>query len=159
MTNRPANLVAVDPGGVHVGVALFQSDASVDGGEWRCWQTFEKQPQAFEDWLAAELGRFDVLVYERFTLYEDKALSLVGSEMETSQLIGVIRYLARLHPEAALVSQPAAWQDPTKGLLRHYNIGSVAKRTHSGPHCFSAELHGWAYLLRTNLTQFHRHTP
>lgn len=53
-----------------------------------------------------------------------------------------------LHLPVPLILQPAAIQEPTSGLLRHRGIKSVARASGAGPHALSAELHGWAYLLR-----------
>lgn len=91
-------MIAVDPGDVHVGVAFFETwgDPTKDEG-WECVDTQEMTPEEFEDALLETLldGDVDILVYEKFFLYEDKAMAQVGSEFRTSQLIGVIRYLWR----------------------------------------------------------------
>lgn len=144
-----AEVLAVDPGGVHVGVAIFREAPESDQG-WECWWVREFTPEMFVSWLESSLPRFDVVITELFRLYEDMAMTLIGSEMETSQLIGVIKYLVNPSP-AALVMQPAAWQQPTLGILRARGMGSKAKRDGAGGHCLSAELHGWAYLIRSGL--------
>lgn len=144
-----AEILAVDPGGVHVGVAMFREDPDSEYG-WECWWVKEFDPETFVTWLETSLPRFDVVAVELFRLYEDTAKSLIGSEMETSQLIGVIKYL--VNPSlAALSMQPAAWQQPTLGILRAKNLRSKAKAERAGGHCLSAELHGWAYLIRSGL--------
>lgn len=145
-----AEVLAVDPGGVHVGVAMFREAPDSEYG-WECWWVKEFTPDAFVDWLDASILRFDVVVVELFRLYEDTAKSLIGSEMETSQLIGVIKYLVGLRLGVALAMQPAAWQQPTLGILRAKNLRSKAKAERAGGHCLSAELHGWAYLIRSGL--------
>ena len=147
-----AEIVAIDPGGEHVGVAMFREAPDSKYG-WECWWVKEFQPGPFVDWFQVELPRFDVVVYEIFRLYEDKAMSLIGSEMETSQLIGVIKYLAGQAPLASVTGQPAAWQQPSLGILRSLGMPSKAKADRAGGHCLSAELHGWAYLIRSGLTR------
>lgn len=152
MNKRTADLVAIDPGGVHVGVAVFRHTGETAGVGWECYWVHEYEPQLAEDWLAAEAPRFDAIVIEEFALYPDLALTLTGSQMETSQLIGSLRYIARTRaPKAIVRLQPAAWQQPTQSLLRRAGITSRAKLDRAGPHCLSAELHGWAYLLRSGM--------
>lgn len=46
-----------------------------------------------------------------------------------------------------LVLQPASIQTPTKAILRRRGIKSTAKRQRTGDHTFSAELHGWHWIL------------
>lgn len=91
-------MIAVDPGDVHVGVAFFETwlDPDLDEG-WDCVDTQEMSPEEFEDALLETLidGDIDIFVGEKFNLYEDKAMAQVGSEMRTSQMIGVIKYLLR----------------------------------------------------------------
>lgn len=145
---QTAEVLAIDPGGVHVGVALFRETKAAL--PWECWWVKEFTPDEFVAWLETSLPRFDVVVVELFRLYEDMAQTLIGSEMETSQLIGVIKYLLKSAP-AALMMQPAAWQQPVLGILRARDMRSKAKAEGAGSHCLSAELHGWAYLIRTGL--------
>lgn len=149
-------MVSVDPGGVHVGVAIFEGREGV----WTCVYACEMEPDEFSDWLANALavGRIDVLVYERFILERERAGTQVGSEMETSQLIGVIRWLWRhcQHDNrwpggpVELVGQTNKIKRPTTAVLRKRKIKSVGK--HLGvkaDHVVDAELHGYYYILRT----------
>ena len=144
VTSELVDMLAIDPGGQHVGLALFRQLPGLGG--WECWMTQEMTPEQFASWFTDTVDGFDLVVHERFTLYEDKAMSLIGSEMETSQLIGVIKYICD-QKQVPWVAQPAAWQQPTLGLLRAHGIESQAKKSGSGGHCLSAELHGWAYLI------------
>lgn len=154
-------MIAVDPGDVHVGVAFFEAigDPATDDN-WKCVDTQEMEPDTFEDALLETFldGDIDILVYERFLLYEDKASQQTGSEFRTSQMIGVIRYLWRqqeIHAakhdtgqmltcmlkdgtcadpwrtsgkHVELVGQLAAIQKPTAGILRKRGIKSTAKK-------------------------------
>lgn len=91
-------MIAIDPGDVHVGVAFFETWGHPDSDDgWECVDTQEITPEELEDALLETFldGDVDILVYEKFFLYEDKAMAQVGSEFRTSQLIGVIRYLWR----------------------------------------------------------------
>lgn len=98
---KPQRLIAVDPGDVHVGVAFFESATPSDDQSWKCVDTQEMTPEEFEDALAETFldGDIDVLVVEKFRLYGDKAQQQTGSEFRTSQLIGVTKYLHRMHQQ------------------------------------------------------------
>lgn len=89
-------LIAVDPGDRWTGVAFFTHRPD---GEWFCQDAQEFDAMAFADALAETLldDEVDILVYERFRLYGDKAAEQTGSEFETSQLIGIVKYLVRIH--------------------------------------------------------------
>lgn len=155
-------VMAFDPGETHCGVALLRPDPDAAAG-WRCVAAYEKPPQDACDDLAVLLieNALEVVVYERFRLYPDLAPALAYSEMETSQQIGVIRYLVQLGDrprelrpaptlirKVQLVGQVAEIQTPTRSLLRANGVQSRAKRCRAGEHALSAELHGWCYLIR-----------
>lgn len=88
-------LIAIDPGDAHVGVAFFARNAD---GEWYCEDAQELEPDEFEDGFA-ELILFEpeppIVVFERFRLYNDKSVEQTGSEFRTSQMIGVIKFVCR----------------------------------------------------------------
>ncbi len=44
--------------------------------------------------LGESIGNYDLVIYETFRLAATHAKKLVGNDMQTSQLIGMIRYLA-----------------------------------------------------------------
>ena len=98
-------LIAVDPGDAHVGVAFFELNGSSDpwaaevAPEWECVDAQEWRPDDFVEAFAEALLDNDVqvLVYERFRLYGDLAREQIGSEFLTSQMIGVLRFLVRIH--------------------------------------------------------------
>ena len=92
-------LIAIDPGDVYTGVAFFTTD---EGGDWYCQDAQEFSPEDFEDALAELLYLRDgtpppIIVYEKWRLYADHAKEKTGSEFPTSQHIGVIKYLVRVH--------------------------------------------------------------
>jgi len=96
-------LIAIDPGDKYTGVAFF---ATNDDGEWYCQDAQEFDPQEFEDALAELIltpapEPPPIIVFEIFRLYGDKAQLQTGSEFLTSQTIGVIKYLVRVHNEHA----------------------------------------------------------
>jgi hypothetical protein len=136
-------IVAVDPGDSHVGVAQgLQSGL-------RCYCAYETTPDEFahqlQGWLRAEA--IDVVVVEEFKLYPWHSGSQHWSEMETPQLIGIIKWLCQTERAGAkLVMQPASIQKPTKAILRAKKIELKSKGV--GPHALSAELHLMHFLLR-----------
>lgn len=94
-------LIAIDPGDRYTGVAFFARD---EQGGWYCQDAQEFDPKEFEDALAELLltpspEAPPSIVFEIFRLYGDKAKLQTGSEFLTSQTIGVICYLARVHNE------------------------------------------------------------
>lgn len=153
------DMVSIDPGGAHCGVALFCGTEGLASGDdsWVCTTTWEMPPAAcilfvrelIHHWVEDPGTRRELLV-ETFRLYGKEAMSLVGSEMETCQVIGVLKYLHAWygHPSIQLIQQPADIQDPTTGILKGRRVKSTAKRTNAGPHALSAELHGWYRLLK-----------
>lgn len=91
-------MIAIDPGDVYTGVAFFEEDPDEPYG-WRCIDAQEFEPDVFLDGLAESLidGDLDVVIFEKFRLYADKARMQTGSEFLTAQSIGVIRWLVRNH--------------------------------------------------------------
>lgn len=52
--------------------------------------------------LGQVCGDYDVVIYENFRLSAGKARTLIGSDMQTSQFIGMVRYIAWLNPRVRL---------------------------------------------------------
>lgn len=147
-------VLAIDPGDVHVGLAEMTEDPQDSLMGWRCRDTAEVSHDDMMSRLAHpdKLNMYDAVVVERFSLYPDVAMSLTGKEMLTAELVGAIR-LACVIAAVPVFKQPASWQQPVQGVLRHLGVRSQAKRQKSGPHAFSAEIHGWAYLMRSGVTK------
>lgn len=61
--------------------------------------------------LGEAFPNYDVVVYEKWILAAGLAAKLAGSDMQSSQLIGIIRYLSWLHPHVKLVGQRPAERD------------------------------------------------
>lgn len=102
-TDPVTEIIAIDPGDRWTGVAFFTRDSD---GHWYCQDAQEFSPHEFEDALAELL--FDrssppppTIIYEKWRLYADHAKEKTGSEFETSQHIGVIKYLVRVNNEHA----------------------------------------------------------
>lgn len=148
------HLLAIDPGDVHVGMALFEGD--------RCIAAWEVDPDECVRYVASGLTghqepSIDTLVVEKFVLYPWMAQQQSFSEFHTVELIGVLKYIHRAAANLAakdgkeppvLELQPATIKDPTRNILRGKGVVSVAKRDKAGNHAADAELHGYYYLLR-----------
>ena len=147
MKKRPLRrLVAIDPGGEHVGWC----EALWDGKEMQVGYVEELTPDQATERAELVFPHTDTVIIESFRLYPDKAKMLVGSEMETSQLIGALKYLSR-HHRCGLVMQPASIKVPTESLMRHRGIRHLAVTTKKGGHAKDAETHLMHHALR-NLT-------
>lgn len=151
-------LVAIDPGDVHVGWAEFCEE---NDGETVCFNAEELTPDECADRVAGMLFRGDItyLVVERFTLYADKALAQVGSEMQTSELIGVLKYLVRVHNEGRAGEPGDPWggggcrmwiqgADIKKPIRAQMEARGIERATPVGSHHGDAEEHGWYRILR-----------
>lgn len=88
MTELPTDWVSIDPGDKHVGFAFWHQDV--------CLSAFEITPTECVNKLETLIRdlKIDAIVYEKFALYAWNERSMSGNEFLTSQLIGVIKYLA-----------------------------------------------------------------
>lgn len=146
--------IFVDPGDVHVGVSMWEYQ---NPHGWTSIQAQEMAVEEFQDFLADSLrsGVVGLVVFETFQLYGDKAMEQTGSEFETSQLIGVVKYLVRtapIHwPETAgpcqITQQGASIKKATKAILKAKKVKSVAKAMGMDPdgHALDAEMHGYQF--------------
>lgn len=143
---------------------------------WRVTEVEEMTPEDTADFVFDLVGNgaVDVIVYEIFRLYGDRAMAQTGSQFETAQVIGAIKWLVRSNFEHWTRHQedrpcPPAWwctddqksalvpvsifgqradiKKPTTGILRSLGVPSVAKERGVGGHCKDAELHGWYHIL------------
>ena len=98
--------------------------------------------------ISHDISSLDVhrLVIEKFALYPDKAALLIGSEMETSQMIGALKMLA-WENDVAVVLQPASIKLPTESVLQHRHIPMLSKTQRKNIHAKDAEVHGHYYTL------------
>jgi hypothetical protein len=126
--------VAIDPGEVHCGVALFL------GAD--CYDCYEGRPATVTDTVQmwVESRAIDELVVESFHLYPGKAHQQSFSQMFTCEVIGVMRWLAR-GGGVPFITQPASIKKPTSAILRAKGI--KLKSVGKGQHVTDAEWHGW----------------
>lgn len=143
MKRQLDRIVAIDPGGAHVGWC----EALWDHRELLVTDVQELTPDQATSRAEVVFPHTRVVIIEKFTLYPDKSKLLVGSEMETSQLIGALKYLARLH-DCLLVMQPAAIKVPTESLMRHRGTHHAAVAGRKGGHAKDAETHLHHYIYR-----------
>lgn len=131
---------SIDPGDVHVGVALFKGQ--------RCMWAREFTPEGILKYLADHLNGSEALVVERFQLYPHLAQKQSGSDMLTSQLIGALRLLA-CQKGVPVVIQQAALKTPAESAIIKRNV--PRQSTGNGDHAKDAETHGYAYIWRGRL--------
>lgn len=134
------NLIAIDPGDRWTGVAFFETDEDEPTG-WRCTDAQEWDPDEFEDALAETIlaGDVDIVVYERFRLYGDKAKEQKGSEFDTAQSIGVFKFIIRNHNRHA---EAHDWVDKNGGMLTCEQPGGVCHDPERRPSVKVVILHG-----------------
>lgn len=150
MNIPPKHLISIDPGGEHVGWARFE-----DGKlEIVCERTPNEAEEILWEWAEhlplLERTRDSLLVIEDFRLYPDKAKSLIGSGMPTSQLIGSLRFIARFY-DIPVVLQPAAIKVPTEFQMKRRGIVHAAVQRKQGGHAKDAETHGYHHLIRNKM--------
>lgn len=148
-------LLAIDPGHVHVGMALFEDGV--------CTNAWEMTPVVALEYVRVNLAEqlLDVLVIEEFRLYPWMAKQQSFDDLPTVQLIGALKYLwatcgaTVFHRQGedgeqtcVLAMQPATIKEPTRNVLRGRKIKSLAKKLKVGGHAADAELHGYHYVLR-----------
>lgn len=143
-------LVAIDPGGEHVGVAGFgygQDEGAV------CIRAIELAPVDTEEliWAMCVNSAIDALVIESWRLFPDMAPKLAGSDMPTSQLIGSLRFIARRFAVPVTLQDPVI-KVPMAHLLRAAEIPLRSVKEGKGGHAKDAELHGWRYLVSSGQT-------
>lgn len=117
MPNRK-QIIAFDPG-ERTGYAVGSLD--VDEFDPKTGAGFAVEEQGVL--TVREMGRqlrdlvrdCDVVVYETWRLYQDKALALVGNDMQPSQVIGMIRFVA--------------WEQGTKIRNNGADIKAIANKT------------------------------
>lgn len=138
--------MAIDPGHVHCGAAVFGKRGEV----WYCVLAGEVTPEQLITLLEKDLDMFTTVVVESWQLYAGVAQQQVGSELDTVKLIGVIEYLVRKSHGVILKYQQAAIKTAARAVATKKK-GSrefVAKALGHDPdgHGLDAELHGYRYL-------------
>lgn len=132
------DLLAIDPGDVHCGMAWYERN--------ECVHVVELEPNQCVDtvaqWLKTDKAR--TLVIEEFRLYPWMADTQSFSTFQTVETIGALKTAARwIAPNIEIHMQPAAIKIPTRKIMQRRHKTSLADLTNSGVHCADAELHGY----------------
>jgi len=139
--------VSVDPGDRHVGVTYWL-------GREPQWAR-EFTPEEWVDWLIPRMssGEVELIVYEIFMLYHNKATQQTGSTFGTAELIGVMRHLCRragipFYGVQASVHKSLYknldYMPPNKALRDWVSFGH-------GGHCKDSECLGLHFVRRNDL--------
>jgi len=136
--------VAVDPGDRHVGIAVW---ALTDTTAWETDAEFavDEIAELLKTW---SLPSRKVLVVEEFRLYAGKAQAQSWSPMETSQMIGALKWVAK-ECGVEVVEQGAGIKKPTAAQLKARGVMLRGR----GGHARDAELHLWHYLLKEKIVR------
>jgi hypothetical protein len=132
-------VLAIDPGEVHCGVALY-----ADG---QCIDAQEMTPDELYGWLM-EGPDIAVLVCEEFRLYPDKMKVQGYSQLKTVEVIGVLRYLSV--GNYTFVEQGASIKKVARAQMARLGVEDRAVVEHKGGHASDAVVHGWYYINKLN---------
>lgn len=163
-----------DPGERYTGVAMFERDELDD--TWNCYdaRTWDIEEQGDIEQLWAILnntsvhGYWDIVGYEVFRLFEDKAQQQKGSEFVASQTIGAIRWIVHRNQYTnrwprqpiELVRFLPDHKKAVAGIMRKRGISFEADRRHcKGDHARDAELQGFFDLVNTRGFEYRRKEP
>jgi hypothetical protein len=139
MMKQPKHVMAIDPGGAHVGVASWHGGDGIKATEI-----------AAELWLpifAAGIMHVDVAVIEKFVLYPSKAKSQAWSPMATSEMIGAMKWIAQ-RAHVPVVEQGADIKNPTR---RQCKARHLKWKDNKSGHASDAILHLQHFLIRNEL--------
>lgn len=129
-------ILAVDPGEKHCGMAWWDSGVITD--------TRTVAPDMCVDTVHTLFARraIDVLVCERYALYPWLLQQQGFSEVRTVEVIGVLRYLCRVH-DVPFVVQNATIKKPTFAIIKKRGTELTGLTQHER----DAEAHAWHYHL------------
>lgn len=147
MSPIPNCWVSIDPGDRHVGWAMWNNAKPIEVAEVTpelCVSTLEKLLGIIHPYTC----QLDLIVIERFQLYAWNEKSLAGNEFKTSQLIGVVKYLAN-RARVELVPQYASEGKLTynRAPFKHWKARQWPSYG-MGTHAKDAVAHGYAFLWR-----------
>lgn len=135
------SVLAVDPGGAHVGVAT-----------WHLGEDLKATEIDAMKWLrmfARIVREYDVVIIEKFVLYPGKAGPQAWSPMVTSEMIGAMKWIAQ-EAGVKVVEQGADIKIPTR---RQCRVRHLQWKDNKGGHASDALLHLQHYLIRNNLQE------
>lgn len=132
-------VIAVDPGDKHVGVASWSDTGDREARTLSADEAVDHVRRLLEVGDEGEV----VLVIEEFRLYPGKDKPQAYSQMETSEMIGALKYIAR-ELGVEVVEQGAYIKNPTRRQLQARGIVQVGDTVHAK----DAELHLIHYCLK-----------
>jgi hypothetical protein len=98
--------------------------------------------------------RIDVVVYETFILTARGGKTMVGSDLQTAQFVGMVRMAAWLNPRVQLVAQGTGAMRAADKSWRTHPSGAIMKerwdnlpKAHDESHDGSAMRHLWTYFF------------
>ena len=95
------HVLSIDPGNI-TGYAIWNCNIN---GQYELLECEEADQEKI--YLVMERERFDIIIYEAFRLYANKAKAQIGSDFLPSQIIGVINYIGQLK-NSLMVEQMAS---------------------------------------------------
>jgi hypothetical protein len=137
--SAPTSVIAVDPGGSHVGCATWREGEEIKATEIDA----EKWLPIFE----LMVKHTDVVICEKFVLYPAKAKSQSWSPMSTSEMIGGMKWIAA-KAKVSVVEQGADIKGPTR---RQCKARHLKWKDNKSGHASDAILHLQYYLIRNDL--------
>lgn len=131
LSQQPNHLriLAIDPG-ERVGWARGTVQADPDDGiSLRIDGQGVHELKDFAIKLYESITNYDVVIYETWRLYPGMAKKMIGNDMQPSQLVGMIRLLAWVHPDVKLVSLGATVKNTAIKTQPDWLRDRVAKST------------------------------
>lgn len=160
------SVLAIDPGAVHVGLALFEGQDPIGDpaypmirrmqvSDWHVAKVWELQPISLESYLdnALDDGWITEGVIEDFNLVgtlmaaqRDPSVIRRSKDVNlTIECIGAVKAYFRRYRLPLRAQNPSVQRNATDWLMRQgIELQSVKQR--QGGHAKSAELHGWWYV-------------
>ena len=130
-------ILAVDPGDIHVGVAMWRDEEAI---------AYEVDAEFWLTQFNKILEFLELVIIESFVLYPGRASAQSWSPMQTSEMIGAMKWIAQ-QAGVPIVMQGANIKIPTRRQCAARGI-NVAHRSN---HAADALVHLWYYLLRNDM--------
>lgn len=124
------NLLAIDPGDKNVGIALMMGH--------KVW-AHTLCPALALEYISRTIKGFEIdeLVMEEFRLYPNRAMAQAYSTMDTSQMIGAIRWICNRWGKGGVSVhfQPASIKIPTRSTMNALHIPELGDTVHARDAC------------------------
>lgn len=138
-------VLAFDPGET-TGHAYFSSCELVECGQLEPLEG-TRQPDLMAAYKLVVNRDPDVIIYERFGLYESKAVQQIGSTFPTVEVIGVIKLGALRLDGTEVISYPAATAKSFFTDARLKDMGLLPEYAHKNRHAADAIRHACYYIV------------